>query len=1760
MSVGSVVDAIRTAYVKLESKYYELLEYLQERHIPLASAAYFFESRGIPSLPVFAVLLVGIIALIYVVTHPVYIITVYGVDGQPLPHQKVYIDGEVYFTGPDGTVHLSHLPSSVQVPVPGASTVFDNISRAIYLKPIIKHVEIVVSGGNGPVTATIQVTGASTKVFTGSDVDFNVSLVPADGAIQASGDGSIEVVVSASGYELANETLNWNSLQDNQVVHINLVKKQPPKATVSIRTNPPINGYAYLYQNGEYVGLQGTITEGIGTISGVPYGSYVLVISVLRDGHEYFDPEGRNKQQILVNSATVPVSVNVYVPPRILKSTVEVVDYNSGAPIENAVLREGNETVATTNYDGNAVISLQEGKCVEVTVDANDYVSASAKVCAGKSVTVRLKRVIHKGTLRISVVDGTGAPISGAKIVLTSGNTRVRAVTGDDGVATVSVPVGTWDISAYFDGYHATQKGVRVVENKVESVTITLAPTVSVPVSVYVVRYGREVGTVAKVFAISTGGKVLWSGSTSLQGSTTVSLPQYSTVYFKVDVSVSGREITYYTAPYLIVPGVSVKVVFGNNLSVRLEGIMNSNGSRFLSIDGNGLYTLLVQVPCAGSGCQYPISADGMKVVGIAAPSIPARLSTPPGGKGAAGEEVLSLTCRDCVVVVPLLVKRDGNTDCAKISVGKDALAVGAAVAVPDCGGSYCVKSVAPPVVRTGQFFSLSVAGVGNIYSLNLAKNKDVYVSKELADKCSTAFGTYILDRATVGFLNRTQLSAEVQTKQGVSRTVIPISVLEGNVAAVHVSIYPPVIFPGCGDTLSVSADKNSVPKGESVVLSVQFGRTVVSKKVAPGKVVQFRLPKNELNALKSVVVTAEAPLAFPAKVKVPVYPYAFDILDSASLSTDSNSGKRCAVVHIRFPDSNALSAIGSITSPKIVVDRVVSGGQSGGAVSKMLSITEKIIGPFTQHLTICLSGKIPSLKESERLKVLYHISGKPSAAKCKSISSSQGTLTISLKGMGKCLSGYWTVPKGPIFAIGGGSLGAGTGAAAPVGGSSGQGYFPSSSGGGSIPSTMGGSGSVAEFVLKNMCKHTTVSGSVAIVASNPAIYAVATPTSFDLGPGSSKTFKVMVSSRGSGIVKGYITVTVDYRADNHSHTYSLPPKLVVAGSVAGCVSLASSVITYDSQEGIVVSLRNKCSPVLRLSDVNVLVGTSAYRLDCIGGSVVNCSNCIGGSVVSCSTRNIPAQTILPVLLSGSKVHLSVSGTVASLKKRFTLFDKDVDVRKISVRSVIRFISYCNTVKDETPFPGDLNVCYSGDTDCIRVTPSNPTDAGSVLGVDLCQGKVSSANASLVFSNGTTFSLKDLCSKSVEPPFELKDVAVISGPPVELKENGKVSVAYPQKNMGCYAYSISAIKGSVKVQFSGTDVDSCYPCSRGVCDSNRAALDAVRWIYDTLHSPTQTQGQTQKQIEERNFFVVPFDTSVPFIGYAYKESDAIDYNVGKLSCSGSTLQFNGKPSNLTINCGSGTVTCDNSSELNCNSSEKYRVSCPDHNVPVAVCKNKGCSLACAPPSADVFNRAGIVGVSIEGRGKTESKKYVPPVLTFKLYRDANVARFASMLNKDLNLFHAFLEALVMASNEEPMGFAEKYPFVGWFGCNPSSPTSVSCSSYTGYYFTRIPLFGSGSSAFVYVEGVGRVPSSHVYDTDCGEEQKLVLWTYGVSSGSAVPYLCTDDANLLVVPDPYARTIHFWLGRRCDLENTFPGASSSSSAQGASGTSSSGTGS
>lgn len=1415
----------------VENKYYEIVEKMSEKGIPADRVVDTIERRGIPSLPLVIALILLAVWGIWVWLHPSYVITVYGYNGEPYSNKPIIIDGKTFTTNAEGQIIVGFKPESIRVPVDGIITKFDPTTLSVSLEPITKTITILTKDAKTgkPVTATIQASGiANTKSTVGTELVIKMALVNADGALQADDDGVVSVNVVADGYYPATQDIHWSDVKNGDVITIKLQKKEPPKSTILIQTNPPIYGYARLYRNGIDTGMQTIINNGVASLSSVPYGQYVLKIIPIVGGKEYYDPNGRNQRSIIISTPQTRVSMDVYVPPQTVQTKIRVVDANTGAPIPGAAIIINDTTATTTDAQGWASISIEQGKSEQIAVTAQGYHEYDGIVSAGVPTTIELKKVITQGALKILVTDEDGTPIGNAKVSLIHKSDKITKTSNTKGVVLFpALPVTVWTVVAESpDGTLHAEKNVAVEANKTVSVHIALLKKINVPIHTRLIKNGRPIGAIANIVVYSQEGRELWKGQTNASGDVTADLPAYRYVIVKATVGGDTPAATY-SAPIMILPQTTIDLnIYTEPTDEKIAKILTATTYSPVLTMGNGKYVIYAIVSGKGAFKQI-VRAKGIKLEG----TLPVK-AYPIRSTKEQNSIVIASQCQGtCTIPVPIVVESNTTPGCVNFSIGDTIMKIGAGIEIPVCENSeYCAGFDVQNVAKIGTFVPITIAAVfhDTVASTSFdKKNGDVYFDEKYGT-CKSWSGYYTWGSAEVGIKYKNPISLSITTTTGHFRVTAPIQILDGNVEPIAIHATPVVAIYDCNKNIIVNLHE---PEHNYPIVVTEYavsGRnseriktvTVNTDENGDGSTI---LPPANNSATRELKITAAAPLTFPGTLKIPVIQNAFKISGSATLAPN----KTCADISIVPILPEVFNKIGPISNPHIVVDSVSIVGEdiniNSSQASKILYIKQKIIEPNSSKITVCVK-EIPKLKEDAIMDITYHIIGSADKISCKNVPSGEGKIRVQVKGTGECLSATWKSPP-------------------PV-----------------VISSETHRGTV-EVLLKNTCSKTSVSGKISVAESaNPLIKPSPTTASASLGPGSVKIVRITLSAEKKAPILSKISATITYQAKGKKAyviTLSAP---VINEDASQCITQRK--IIYDDDDGLAALLQNKCKE-LKVTGAAVGIGAKEYNMTCNSGK----------TALVCWTKDIPftvAAELLSKEGSTKSARLAVVGTAVRWKVKLKAGPYTVEPDKVPITRMVTLYPDSCEIYNRTPFQPGAEVTtqelLSKTNKYVLIPPkgeTTPPSEGSI--VNVCDGTIS---AKVVLLLDT----KKIPLGSCKANIHVNTTTIELNAPAVAKLDRK-GVKYKYQPAGAnIAYAVNNNEITPYILFGK------YACQQAPCDAKRAAIAALHWAADEISKKETGKSITFKLItnEQVQPWKMKVDTKYADISTAAKGTYTIN--------------------------------------------------------------------------------------------------------------------------------------------------------------------------------------------------------------------------------------------------------------------------------------------
>ncbi|MBI4360949.1 carboxypeptidase regulatory-like domain-containing protein [Candidatus Micrarchaeota archaeon] len=514
------LDGLKAAYFSIEDHYYDFAEGLQRKGIPFLD---FFvkpiEGAGIPSMPVFLLLIVAISAgalLVLTQTTGVKTVTIQvDADGQPLDGARIQLllDGEVIAEkrAQNGAAVFSDVPQreyTVRILQEG----FDPARRTLLADQTSLRVDLK-SGSDGSSIGFLDrsrlrviVQDEQTKQpISAASIAFNSAKQNGQETTNAQGEAILpqaavmNLRISKTGYKPDVRTVRGGG---DVTVYLKATNQAlftqpgsgggenqgggtgtltPPGTsfsdqgivTVTITNgSDPVNGNVKLYNAQAVLLGEGTTVEGV-IVFTAPIGDSVYP-TINAEGFALFDGSARAKVveeftefQIALAGADAPVGE---------KTTIKAVDKDENALYFSAKVFKP-PAIELAAFDGEQWELLVSPGTYYVWIQSPGFLAKTFDLVAGQNHVIQLEKAtpFNAATLTVRVQDEYGESLSGANVRLEKENRVFSAdvETDSQGEARFDeIPVGTVGVFAQFGT--KTVRGTTNVEQGGSTATITL--------------------------------------------------------------------------------------------------------------------------------------------------------------------------------------------------------------------------------------------------------------------------------------------------------------------------------------------------------------------------------------------------------------------------------------------------------------------------------------------------------------------------------------------------------------------------------------------------------------------------------------------------------------------------------------------------------------------------------------------------------------------------------------------------------------------------------------------------------------------------------------------------------------------------------------------------------------------------------------------------------------------------------------------------------------------------------------------------------------------------------------------------------------------------------------------------------------------------------------------------------------------------------------------------------------------------------------
>ncbi|MFH0954801.1 MAG: carboxypeptidase regulatory-like domain-containing protein [Candidatus Micrarchaeota archaeon] len=589
-----VTDSIKGAYFSLEDRYYRMLDWVDEKGIPVYKVVDAIESTGIPSFPVFIILVLIVLYLLFSAAFGGFfagnssvLLTVTDNQGTALEGASVSIGVGTnapipLLTDSQGKVRRE-FPKKTQLDITVSKDGFiqqniklfadsDSVERKILLDPqnqtYSKTVHLVhgVTGAlfTDPVSVTFTCSANPSFNYptTTNNGIITVENIPNDCGTLIATPGTAGVTFSTGTVDflspgIANLSIAEESAAKGTVVVSLTDQSGQPAAGVNIRLLRATGSQAGVPFSGRTTGPNGTAT-----FEEVPVGRYYIVTYSSVNFADYDSSAVNDIKDVTANAVTnFSAKLSMVVAGKI-KFTVKDAATRQPVPNTAVYLQKNGVTLFNTSTDaaGYAEFGVSDsGNVYSVRFDNPGYLIATLN-SLGKSDSIIevLLQPLSDGqqtTLEVLVTDQSNKPVENVQVLLKSspsGDSASEAIgTGIDGKATFTrLQPGNYYADAVKEGFDSvTSSVVTVADRQINQLTIIL-PIGSGTVDVMVTDTSGTAVKGASVRAVDQfSGQELDKKNSGVDGKAEFLIRQDKKVFFEITASNYSRFTTVPVTP-----------------------------------------------------------------------------------------------------------------------------------------------------------------------------------------------------------------------------------------------------------------------------------------------------------------------------------------------------------------------------------------------------------------------------------------------------------------------------------------------------------------------------------------------------------------------------------------------------------------------------------------------------------------------------------------------------------------------------------------------------------------------------------------------------------------------------------------------------------------------------------------------------------------------------------------------------------------------------------------------------------------------------------------------------------------------------------------------------------------------------------------------------------------------------------------------------------------------------------------------------------
>ncbi|PJA17207.1 MAG: hypothetical protein COX63_02880, partial [Candidatus Diapherotrites archaeon CG_4_10_14_0_2_um_filter_31_5] len=500
---------LKEIYSAIEEKYYGLMDGIDKTGIPVYKVIDFFESKNIPSFPLFIIFILLIIggsfflltgAGGFLETTTDFSVIVksdgIGVDAATLTYE---LKGEkkTVTTDSDGKAKLEVITGKDFI-VTAAKEGFkeskatfnsskDTTGLMVLISSLLQPIRVQLLGkGNELLSKNITVNFTCTE-----NNEWNERITVSTGSAELSDVPADCGTILAEPAGMQCDECNFRA--DGSLIKIYLDEVETETGTISFTiedsTGNLLDGIEVLVIPAGTTIAENSCTTYNGMCNAeVPFGEYYVRATDYSGKMKDFDSKGKTNN-IIINSNNQNIEFNTITLEEGAIGEIKLrVKDSDGKAIENALVKlfkDGTETrEQRTTSSGEAVIKVAEQINYTITITHPDYLNSGSKTVSPKTdfyeIILEQATASNKRAISVSVVDEKGEPVENTKLFLKDADTLNivgdEKITGFDGKAVFDrVAEGEYIVRAEKRGFEGKDsKKIEVKEKEPQEVTIAL--------------------------------------------------------------------------------------------------------------------------------------------------------------------------------------------------------------------------------------------------------------------------------------------------------------------------------------------------------------------------------------------------------------------------------------------------------------------------------------------------------------------------------------------------------------------------------------------------------------------------------------------------------------------------------------------------------------------------------------------------------------------------------------------------------------------------------------------------------------------------------------------------------------------------------------------------------------------------------------------------------------------------------------------------------------------------------------------------------------------------------------------------------------------------------------------------------------------------------------------------------------------------------------------------------------------------------------